>query len=99
MAVANRHIGWRVNCLTTGARFHGYKEPPGRSRHGTNNTSAVFIMTQEAETAATEAALQTPPRRADLLGLAYLATVGIVMTAWIGGLVWTAVTLVMWLMS
>lgn len=56
-------------------------------------------MTQEAETAAPEATTQPPHRSPDLLGPAYLATLGIVMTAWIGGLVWAAVTVLNWLMS
>jgi hypothetical protein len=56
-------------------------------------------MTQEAEIAATEATTQPPHRSLDLLGPAYLATLAIVMTAWIGGLIWTAVTILKWLMS
>lgn len=55
-------------------------------------------MTPEVNAAATD--MQTPPRRgSDLLGVAYLATASVVMTAWIGGLIWGGVALVIWLIS
>ncbi|WFU37304.1 hypothetical protein QA640_22685 [Bradyrhizobium sp. CB82] len=42
-------------------------------------------MTHDAEAAATDA--QAPRRNRDLLGIAYLVTIGVVMVAWIGGLI------------
>jgi hypothetical protein len=56
-------------------------------------------MTQEAETATNEAATQEPHWSADLLGLAYLGTLGIVMAAWISGLMWAGTQAVKWLIS
>lgn len=53
-------------------------------------------MTQEAE-AASEVGAATSPRKADIFGLALLATIGIVMTAWIGGLIWLAMVILNWL--
>ncbi|WGR68005.1 MULTISPECIES: hypothetical protein [unclassified Bradyrhizobium] len=49
-------------------------------------------MTPDAETAA-EADAAASPRGPDLFGVACLATIAIVMTARIGGLIWLAVTL------
>ena len=48
-----------------------------------------------------EADAQAPasPRKADLNGLAFLATIAIVMTAWIGALVWAAMAFLSWLVS
>jgi hypothetical protein len=53
-------------------------------------------MTQKAE-AATQAGAS--PRKTDLLGLVLLATIIMVMAAWIGGLVWAAMTFLNWLVS
>ncbi|MEK9280382.1 hypothetical protein MTR72_12130 [Bradyrhizobium sp. ISRA442] len=53
---------------------------------------AVHVMTPDAETAA-EADAAASPRGPDLFGVACLATIAIVMTARIGGLIWLAVTL------
>jgi hypothetical protein len=52
-------------------------------------------MTQEAE-AASEAGIATSPRKADVFGLALLATIGIVTMAWIGGLIWLAMVVLSW---
>ncbi|MCP3469933.1 hypothetical protein NLM33_06270 [Bradyrhizobium sp. CCGUVB1N3] len=54
-------------------------------------------MTHEAEAAATDADAQAPRRSRDLLGVAYLATIGVVMVAWIGALIWAGVAVVSWL--
>lgn len=54
------------------------------------------IMTQET---ATEAEVPTPRQRSDLFGIAYLGTIGIVMLAWIAGLVWGAIAFFNWLVS
>src|SRR2546423_905708 len=48
----------------------------------------VPVMTQEA---AAEIAVPTRRERSDPLGIACLATIGIVMLAWIAGLVWAAI--------
>ena len=53
-------------------------------------------MTQEA---AAEAHVPAPQRRADVVGVTFLATVGIVMLAWITGLVWGAMAFMNWLVS
>ena len=53
-------------------------------------------MTQEA---AAEIAVPAPRERSDPLGIAYLATIGIVMLAWIAGLVWAAIAFFGWLVS
>ena len=52
------------------------------------------VMTQEA---AAEIAVPAPRERSDPLGIAYLATIGIVMRAWIAGLVWAAIAFFNWL--
>jgi hypothetical protein len=54
------------------------------------------VMTQEA---AAEIAVPAPRERSDPLGIAYLATIGIVMLAWIAGLVWAAIAFFGWLVS
>lgn len=54
------------------------------------------IMTQET---ASEADVPAPRQRSDLLGIAYLGTIGIVMLAWICGLVWAAIAFFSWLVS
>ena len=54
------------------------------------------VMTQEA---AAEIAVPTQRERSDPLGIAYLATIGIVMLAWIAGLVWAAIAFFNWLVS
>ncbi|MET4384320.1 hypothetical protein ABIB73_000055 [Bradyrhizobium sp. F1.4.3] len=59
---------------------------------------AVPLMTQEAE-AATRADAAASRRKADLHGLALLATIIIAMTAWIGALVWAAIAFLSWLVS
>lgn len=59
---------------------------------------AVQDMTIEAETAIQDDAAASP-QRADLLGIACLSTIAIVMTVWIGGLVWLALAVMNWLMS
>ena len=46
-----------------------------------------------------EAPAPAPTRKADLHGLAFLATIAIVMTAWIGALVWAAMAFLSWLVS
>ena len=51
-------------------------------------------MTQEA---AASADVPTQRQRSDLLGVAYLGTIGIVMLAWIAGLVWGAMAFFNWL--
>jgi hypothetical protein len=44
-------------------------------------------------------AAPTQRERSDPLGIAYLATIGIVMLAWIAGLVWAAIAFFNWLVS
>jgi hypothetical protein len=56
-------------------------------------------MTPEAEATAPEAESRAPRQGPDLLGVAFLATIGIAMIAWIGGLIWAATAVVQWLMS
>ncbi|APG12145.1 hypothetical protein JQ582_04150 [Bradyrhizobium japonicum] len=51
-------------------------------------------MTQEA---AAEAHVPTRRARPDLFGATFLATIGIVMLAWIAGLVWAAIAFFNWL--
>jgi hypothetical protein len=53
-------------------------------------------MTQEA---AAEAHVPTNRERSGLFGVTFLATIGIVMLAWVGGLVWAAIWFFNWLMS
>lgn len=53
-------------------------------------------MTQEA---AAEARVPTSRDRSDLLGVTFLATIGIVMLGWVGGLVWAAISFFNWLVS
>ena len=53
-------------------------------------------MNPEANTAV-DTQTPAPRRSSDLLGVAFLATAGVVMTAWIGGLIWRGAALVMWL--
>ncbi|QPF88571.1 hypothetical protein [Bradyrhizobium commune] len=59
-------------------------------------------MIQEAE-AATQIDAVASPRKADLKsdphGLAFLATIAVVMTAWICGLVWAAIAFLNWVVS
>ena len=57
------------------------------------------LMTQEAEATAPVTDVQAPPSGLDLLGPAFLVTIGIVMLAWIGGLIWVGIELVRWLIS
>lgn len=56
----------------------------------------VPVMTQKA---AAEIAVPTRRERSDPLGIAYLATIGIVILAWIAGLVWAAIAFFSWLVS
>jgi hypothetical protein len=56
-------------------------------------------MTQDAEARAPAPETPASPRRTDLLGFAYIASTGVVMTAWIGGLIWAGVEVVKWLIS
>ena len=51
-------------------------------------------MTQEA---AAEAHVPTQRVRSDMFGATFLATIGIVMLAWIAGLVWAAIAFFNWL--
>jgi hypothetical protein len=53
-------------------------------------------MTQKAEAAAQAHASS---RKTDLFGLSLLAAIALVMTAWIGGLVWAAMAFLTWLVS
>ena len=53
-------------------------------------------MAHKAEAAAQA---DTSSRKTDLFGLALLATVVLVMTAWIGGLVWAAMAFMTWLVG
>lgn len=53
-------------------------------------------MTRQA---AASADVPTQRQKSDLLGIAYLGTIGIVMLAWIAGLVWGAITFFNWLVS
>jgi hypothetical protein len=57
------------------------------------------LMTQEAEAAAPAPHAQARPSGIDLVGPTYLVTIGVVMTAWIGGLIWVGIELVRWLIS
>jgi hypothetical protein len=57
---------------------------------------AVRLMTQKAEAAARAHASS---RKTDLFGLSLLAAIVLVMTAWIGGLVWAAMAFMTWLVS
>jgi len=56
------------------------------------------VMTQEAMAMA-DANVPTKRQRPDLIGLGYVVLVGIVMLAWIGGLVWAAMAFFNWLVS
>jgi hypothetical protein len=53
-------------------------------------------MTQKATA---DAPVATQRERSDPLGVTLLATIGIVMLGWIGGLVWAALAFFNWLMS
>jgi hypothetical protein len=57
---------------------------------------AVPVMAQKAEAAAQADASS---RKTDLFGLSLLAAIVLVMTAWIGGLVWAAMAFLTWLVS
>lgn len=52
-----------------------------------------------AQHAAASANVPTPRRRSDLLGIAYLGTIGIVMLAWIAALVWGTMAFFNWLVA
>lgn len=56
----------------------------------------LSVMTQEA---AASANVPTRRYRSDLVGVAYLGTIGIVMVVWIAGLVWGAMAFFTWLVS
>jgi hypothetical protein len=49
--------------------------------------------------AATEVIVPKQRHRSDLLGIAYLGTIGVVMVAWIGSLVWATMAFFSWLVS
>jgi hypothetical protein len=66
---------------------------------GTIKPTALPAMTPEAEATAPEAETRAPRQGPDLFGVAFLATIGIVMIAWVGGLIWAATAVVEWLMS
>jgi len=53
-------------------------------------------MTQEA---AAEPDDPVQRQRRDLPGIAFLAAIGVVMLAWIAGLVWAAIAFFNWLLS
>ena len=55
---------------------------------------AFPVMTHEA---AAPAHVPTQRQRTDLIGIAYLGTIGVVMLAWIAGLVWGAIAFFNWL--
>ena len=54
-------------------------------------------MNQEVNSVAIDTQTPAPRRGSDLLGVAFLATAGVVMTAWIGGLIWGGAAMVIWL--
>jgi hypothetical protein len=93
-----------VNCITAGLRFLGYKAGhaasmnSGAADRSDNCLDGHNTMTQEVNTAATDTQRLASRRGSDLLGVAYLATAGVVMTAWIGSLIWGGVALVVWLL-
>jgi hypothetical protein len=72
--------------------------PPLNSSHRSQESEKAWevfpVMTQEA---AAEVAVRTQRERSDPLGIACLATIGIVMLAWIAGLVWAAIAFFNWL--
>jgi hypothetical protein len=51
-------------------------------------------MTQQA---AADAHVPAQRAKSDLFGTAFIATIGIVMLAWIAGLVWAAIAFFNWL--
>ena len=57
---------------------------------------AVRLMTHKAEAAARAHASS---RKTDLFGLSLLAAIVLVMTVWIGGLIWAAMAFLTWLVS
>ncbi len=52
-----------------------------------------------AREAAAEVHVPTRRVRSDLVGAAFLAAIGIVMLAWIAGLVWATMTFFNWLVA
>jgi hypothetical protein len=54
------------------------------------------VMTQDA---AASAKVPTRRQKGDLLGIAYLGTIGVVMLAWFAGLVWGAMAFFNWLVA
>jgi len=70
-----------------------------RATAGTLKRSALAMAPDADIATATDAEPRDPRRLSDLLGFAYLATVGIVMTIWVGGLIWAAVAVVGWMVS
>lgn len=55
-------------------------------------------MTQEAQAIAqVDPTLSRP--KADLLGVAFLATLAVVMTIWIGALGWAAISVLNWIVG
>jgi len=51
------------------------------------------------QNAAAQAGIPAQRQRPDLFGIACIATIGIVMLAWIAGLVWGAMAFFNWLVS
>jgi hypothetical protein len=59
---------------------------------------AVLSMTQDAKAAARVDAAASS-RKAALVGPAFLVTIAVAMTAWIGALVWGLLLFLTWLVS
>lgn len=51
-------------------------------------------MNPEVNAAAIDTQTPAPPRGSDLLGVTFLATAAVFMTAWIGGPIWGGAALV-----
>ena len=64
-----------------------------RARH---RKDGVRLMTHKAEAAARA---EASSRKTDPFGLSLLAVIVLVMTAWIGGLIWAAMAFMTWLVS
>ena len=89
-----------MNCLTTIRRIPRLQgKASGRAIVRPQGAASNWlVMTTDTElAAASEAEPRVPRRMPDLLGVAYLATRGSVMTVWVGGLIWAAVAVVQWL--
>ncbi|WP_409192523.1 hypothetical protein [Bradyrhizobium sp. RDM4] len=102
MTARSRRTDIGVNCIKWDVRFLRYTRGMRRPGTGGCNTSdnhpdGPDTMTHDVNTAATDT--QMSHRGSDLLGVVYLATAGVAMTAWIGGLIWGGAALVIWLIS